>query len=103
SQPTILTNPPPGLVFPIEEHPHSGTAGYTGNAVIGGTVYRGSRLSQLYGNYVFTDNGSGNVWKLRYDGTNGTQWQQLTTCSGPSAIGVDPRNGDILIAQLGNN
>lgn len=102
-QSTILTNPPPGLVFPIEEHPHGGTAGFTGNAVIGGTVYRGSRLSQLYGLYVFTDNGSGNVWSLRYDGVNGTNWAQITTCSSPSAVGVDPRNGDILIAQLGNN
>jgi len=98
---SILIGPPPNLVFPIEEHPHSGTSGFTGNAVIGGTVYRGSRLSQLYGAYVFTDNGSGNVWSLRYDGTNGTQWTRLTGCSSPSAIGVDPRNGDILVAQYG--
>src|ERR1043166_9103719 len=46
---TILTNPPPGLVFPIQEYPHSGAQNYQGNAVIGGVVYRGNRISQLYG------------------------------------------------------
>jgi len=103
SQSTILTNPPPGLVFPIQEYPHSGTANFQGNAVIGGVVYRGSRLSQLYGDYIFSDNGSGSVWMLKYNGTNSTPFQFLTTCSGPSAFGVDPRNGDVLICQLNNN
>ena len=103
-QPGILptNNAPPGLIFPIQEYPHSGTAGYTGNSVIGGVVYRGSRISQLYGAYVFSDNGSGNVWMLRYDGSNTVPFQQLTTSSGPSSFGTDPRNGDVLIAQLNN-
>lgn len=100
---TILTNPPPGLVFPIQEYPHSGSANYKGNAVIGGVVYRGSRISQLYGAYVFGDNGSGKVWMLRYDGTNTVPFQYIADASGPSAFGTDPRNGDILIAQLFNS
>jgi glucose/arabinose dehydrogenase len=103
SQSTILTNPPAGLTFPIQEYPHSGTANYTGNSVIGGVVYRGNRLTQLYGNYIFSDNGSGSVWSLRYDGSNTVPFQFLVTASGgPSAIGTDPRNGDILIAQVSN-
>jgi uncharacterized repeat protein (TIGR03806 family) len=103
SQPTILTNPPPGLVFPIQEYPHSGTANYIGNSVIGGVVYRGSRLSQLYGDYIFSDNGSGNVWMLNYNGSNTVPFQYLATASGgPSSFGTDPRNGDILIAQVNN-
>ena len=85
TQPTILQNPPPGLIFPIQEYPHSGTAGYTGNAVIGGRVYRGNRISQLYGAYVFSDNGSGNVWFLRYNGSTSTPFQRITGASGPSA------------------
>jgi uncharacterized repeat protein (TIGR03806 family) len=101
-QPGILTNPPPGLIFPIQEYPHSGSANYIGNAVIGGVVYRGSRISQLYGAYVFSDNGSGNVWILRYDGSNTVPFQQITGGSGPSSFGTDPRNGDVLIAQLNN-
>ena len=100
---TLLTNPPPGLIFPIQEYPHSGVAAYQGNSVIGGVVYRGSRIAQLYGAYVFADNGSGNVWMLRHDGSNTVPFQRLAGASGPSAIGTDPRNGDILIAQLNNN
>lgn len=86
SQPNIQTDPPPGLVFPIAEIPHSNptNANYRGNAVIGGVVYRGSRISQLYGAYVFSDNGSGKLWMLRFDGTNATPFQYLgTSAAGP--------------------
>jgi glucose/arabinose dehydrogenase len=103
TRPTILTNPPPGLVFPIQEIPHSGTQFYTDNSVIGGVVYRGSRLAQLYGAYIFSDNGSGSVWLLRYDGSNTVPFQYIAAAAGPSAFGTDPRNGDVLIAQLNNN
>jgi glucose/arabinose dehydrogenase/mono/diheme cytochrome c family protein len=103
SQTTILTNPPPGLMAPIVEYSHSGASTNIGNAVIGGVVYRGSALSQLYGAYVFGDNGSGNIWMLRRDGTNTVPSQRLTGASGPAAFGVDPRNGDVFIAQLNNN
>jgi glucose/arabinose dehydrogenase len=102
SQATILTNPPAGLVFPIQEYPHSGTANYTGNSIIGGAVYRGSRLSQLYGAYIFSDYGSGTIWALRYDGSNTVPFQALTSTASPSAIGTDPRNGDVLFCQLLN-
>jgi len=105
-RPNIQIDPPPGLVFPIAEYPHSNptNSNYRGNAVIGGVVYRGSRISQLYGAYVFSDNGSGKLWALRFDGTNATPFQYLnTSAAGPSAFGLDPRNGDILIAQLNNN
>jgi uncharacterized repeat protein (TIGR03806 family) len=101
SQPTILTNPPLGLNFPIQEIPHAGTTNYNGNCVIGGVVYRGNRLSQLYDAYVFTDNGSGSVWMLHYDGSNTVPLQYLATATGgPSAVGTDPSNGDVLIVQV---
>lgn len=102
-QPTILTNPPPGLNFPIQEIPHSGNSNYIGSSVIGGGVYRGSRLAQLYGAYIFSDNSSSRVWMLRYNGSNTVPFQLLTDASSPAAFGTDPRNGDVLIAQLGNN
>ncbi|HEV2694629.1 MAG TPA: PQQ-dependent sugar dehydrogenase [Verrucomicrobiae bacterium] len=103
SQPTILGNPPPGLTFPIAEIPHSGAAqNYNGNSVIGGVVYRGNRITQLYGHYVFADNGDTTVWMLTPNGTNYAPYQAITSAAGPSAIGTDPRNGDILICQLYN-
>lgn len=83
---------------PIWDYQHT-----NGNsAVTGGLVYRGSRLSQLYGAYVFADYGSGNTWALRR-GTNGVaNLELLTVSAGTSAFGVDPSNGDILAANVQN-
>lgn len=102
SQNTILTNPPPGLVFPIQEYAH-GNGVLQGNSVIGGVVSRGNRIAQLFGAYIFADYNSGNVWALRYDGSNTVPFQRLTGASNPSALGIDPRNGDVLICQLGSS
>ncbi len=94
--------PPAGFtrINPIHEYPH-GTGPSRGNAIIGGVVYRGKHLSQLYGTYVFSDNGTGNVWILRPNGTNFVTSERITGAAGPSAIGIDPSNGDVLIAQTG--
>lgn len=43
-----------------------------GNVVIGGYVYRGSRVPSLQGRYLYADSGSGNVWALDYDSTTGS-------------------------------
>lgn len=100
-QPLIFANPPPGLVLPIQDYAH-GTSTNQGNSISGGIVYRGSRISQLYGAYVFGDYTSGNIWFLRYDGTNTIPFQRITGANGPVAFGADPRNGDVLIAQINN-
>lgn len=102
NQSTILTNPPPGLTFPIQDYAH-GSGTFQGNSVSGGVVYRGDRISQLYGAYVFGDYTSGNIWMLRYDGVTTVPFQRIAGASGPVAFGRDPRDGDILIAQLNNN
>lgn len=87
-------------INPIHEYGH-GSGPARGNSVTGGVVYRGQRLSQLYGAYVFADYTSGNVWTLRADGTNLVPSQRITGAAGPVAFGIDPRNGDVLIVQLG--
>lgn len=102
SQPTILTNPPPGLTFPIQDYAH-GSGALQGNSISGGIVYRGDRIAQLYGAYVFGDYQSGNIWMLRYNGVTTVPFQRIAGASSPAAFGRDPRNGDVLIAQLGNN
>ncbi|MBI4200810.1 MAG: PQQ-dependent sugar dehydrogenase [Chloroflexi bacterium] len=58
-----------GLEMPVTEY--SLTQGNC--SVIGGYVYRGSRLPSLYGAYVYGDFCSGRIWGLRYDG------QQVTS------------------------
>jgi len=97
--------PPAGVNFvdPIWEYPHTGASTNRGNSVTGGVVYRGTRLSQLYGHYVFADYGSGNLWALLYDGTNVVRHQHLATAPNLIEIGTDPATGDVLLASINNS
>lgn len=88
------------VISSILEYPHTGDSAFRGNSVTGGVVYRGDRLAQLYGDYVFADYGSGNIWALHYDGSQTTNWRRLTSGSGIVAFGTDPANGDILFAEI---
>lgn len=74
----------------------------SGVAVVGGRVYRGLNISQLYGAYVYADYGYGTIWALRHNGTNVIQNQVLYSDPGGgiSAFGVDPRNGDLLYCDV---
>jgi uncharacterized repeat protein (TIGR03806 family) len=89
------TNP----IKPIIAYNH-GSGSTQGNCVIGGVVYRGQHLSQLYGQYVFADYVSGNFWKISAANTTGTISTPSPMFSDsslhPTAFGVDPRNGDVL-------
>ena len=52
------------LIDPIWEYHHS-----LGVCIIGGHVYRGPRLPELDGAYLYADYVTGKVWALRYDET----------------------------------
>ena len=52
-----------GLDLPIIEYNSS-----QGCSVIGGYVYRGTRLTSLFGTYLYGDFCRGTVWGLRHDG-----------------------------------
>jgi hypothetical protein len=59
------------LIDPIWEY-HHGTdekkfADGDGKSITGGAVYRGKRLPQLAGYYVYADYVSGKMWGLKYD------------------------------------
>ena len=95
---------PPGAtsVDPIWVYPHGTSGTNVGNSVTGGIVYRGERLSQLTGDYIFADyTAPGNIWAFRYDGTNVTRHRQLLQDGGIAGFGRDPRNGDVLLADIG--
>ncbi|HMJ90987.1 MAG TPA: PQQ-dependent sugar dehydrogenase, partial [Candidatus Acidoferrum sp.] len=88
------------LIPPIAEYHHGGGPDQ-GDSVTGGVVYRGNRLPDLHGWYVFADYVSGNVWRLFHDGTNTTPFQRITTRANVAGFGIDPSNGDVLLASLG--
>ena len=93
------------FVEPLLEYPHMGTSGdptREGNCVTGGIVYRGNRLSQLAGDYLFADAISGSIWALNAETTNASNFRRLTVGDFPVAFGVDPSNGDALVAELYN-
>ena len=46
-----------GLIDPIVDYPHA-----EGISVIGGYVYRGTKVPSLVGKFIFGDFGTGNIW-----------------------------------------
>ena len=91
------------VINPIHDYPHGTTGTNVGLSITGGLVYRGNRLSRLTGAYVFADYGSGspgNMWSLRYDGTNVSEFQWLLADANLVAFGTDPRNDDLLAADI---
>jgi glucose/arabinose dehydrogenase/mono/diheme cytochrome c family protein len=114
TNPPAAPNPgdPPGTGFkrvdPIYEYDHTNDgvgndAVVYGPNVTGGRVYRGNRLTELYGAYLFSDYGNGQIVALR-EQANGT-WTatRLATNSGIVDFGVDPRNGDVIFCNLSSN
>jgi uncharacterized repeat protein (TIGR03806 family) len=91
----------PGFSYrmPIAQYDH-GTATNQGNSITGGLIYRGDRISQLTGKYIFADYASANVWALTPNGTNAVPFTKLTNFNNIVSFGIDPRNGDVLAANL---
>jgi uncharacterized repeat protein (TIGR03806 family) len=92
--------PPGNIVWspiaPIWVYDHT-----VGNVITGGVVSRGSRLSQLYGTYIFCDEGSGRLWSLKKDDVTGVySVTQLLAESPLVAFGMDPSNGDVLACNI---
>jgi uncharacterized repeat protein (TIGR03806 family) len=61
------------LIEPIVEYPHT-----DGRSITGGVVYRGNRLPELKGLYLYADFVAGTVWGLRRDGKKGVAIQELS-------------------------
>lgn len=88
-----------GLRKPVFQYLHSeGEA----SSIIGGFVYRGTKLPSLYGKYIFSDFVSGEIWNLNYDGINpATRTLLYNTNFSVSNIGVD-KNNELYFCNYGN-
>lgn len=69
---------------PIQVHSHTEF-----QAIIGGVVYRGSKVPNLCGVYVYGDFSTGKIRGLRYDGTRITEQRDLITLSTLTSFGED--------------
>lgn len=106
SGPDPKTPPASGFnpIDPIFEYDHTND-GVGNDAVIhglagtGGMVYRGSRLTELYGAYIFADFLTGVIAAIREVDGN---WvgERLALNTSISDFGADPRNGDLLFTDL---
>ena len=95
--PVGFTSVPPLLAY------FHGNGTNQGLSITGGLIYRGDRLPALRGAYVFADYINGNFWSVRFDGTNATGWVRLTVDAEIAAFGCDPINGDVLVADQGED
>lgn len=60
--PNSLSGPSAALIEPIWEYHHD-----VGKSITGGNVYRGTKLPDLAGHYLYADYVSGKIWALKYD------------------------------------
>jgi glucose/arabinose dehydrogenase len=87
-----------GLIMPVVDYTRA-----LGYSVTGGYVYRGVRLPQLRGAYIFGDYGSGNIFLLRSEGGLVTADSVLLhTSLNISSFGVDDQN-ELYVLAYGNN
>jgi glucose/arabinose dehydrogenase len=79
-----------GLVLPIWEYSH-----HEGQSITGGFVYRGAKLPELSGAYIYGDFVAGKIWALRYDGQAAPTNSLLSdTNLNISSFGID-KDGEI--------
>ncbi len=82
-------------VAPIYEYSHA-----VGLSVTGGVVYRGKSFPQHRENYIFADYVTGRVIALKDEGKAIWADETLAQDPGIAGIGFDPRNGEVLFANL---
>ncbi|MEO7597555.1 MAG: PQQ-dependent sugar dehydrogenase, partial [Opitutus sp.] len=88
------------FIEPIWDYPHS-----EGVSVTGGLVSHAERYPDLKGKYLFADFAFGRIWALDPDGdkpVGANRVQLVAKAEAVAAFGLDPRNGDVLLASLGN-
>ena len=88
-----------GLTLPVAEYQHTG-----GNCdVQGGYVYRGSRVTQLTGYYLYIDYCTGTVTGFKYAGGAATavqSWNQVSPGRGVVSFGEDA-SGELYLMTYG--
>ena len=83
-----------GLILPISEYSHD-----EGSSITGGYVYRGTKIAELFGSYIFGDFSSSTIWSLTE--TDNETWERtelLQTTLTISSFGED-ENGELYVVD----
>lgn len=91
------TRGPTPIVEPTAKHSH-----IESRSITGGFVYRGTRLKDLAGSYIYGDYVTGKMWALRHDGTKVISLREIADT--PLAIvcyGIDNNNELYTVAYDG--
>ena len=94
---------PAGSQVPSGYDPHEPIHDYNrtiGRSITGGVVYRGSRLPEFQGSYLFADFVTGRLFELKKDDDDVWRRRTLLPLASVSGFGHDPQNGDLLICRL---
>ena len=89
------TGPQP-ITPPVAEHHHSESRSLTG-----GIVYRGSKLPELDGCFIYGDYSTGKIWGVRHDGTKVTFHRELADTTLQIAGFAANHAGELLIVDHG--
>ena len=74
----------PGMIDPVISHDTR-----EARSITGGYVYRGTKMPELQGAYLYADYATGWVWALRYDGAKVTQHMKIGRRGAVSSFGED--------------
>lgn len=84
-------------VDPITEYSHS-----QGISVTGGYVYRGMDIPDLAGTYVFGDFGSGRIWGVPFDSSQGTAPEELLDTTFSISSFAEDADGELFLLDYGS-
>jgi glucose/arabinose dehydrogenase len=87
-----------GLIDPIVVHPHS-----EADAIIGGVVYRGTKVPELIGKYVYGDAVTGHFWSLSTSAPAPVpvRLEEGLPFVGPSSFSLDEDGEIVLVTPAG--
>ena len=85
----------PGLTKPIVDYGRT-----LGASVTGGYVYRGNKVPELIGAYIYADFVTGRIWSVRYNGVNpAINTELMDTNLSIAAFGID-KNFELYICSF---
>ncbi|MBI2609328.1 MAG: PQQ-dependent sugar dehydrogenase [Deltaproteobacteria bacterium] len=85
-----------GLELPLVEYGRD-----EGYSVTGGFVYRGKKLQELIGHYIYADFGTGKMWALKYDGKKASKPQLVNHSHLKIASFSQDHEGELYIIHYG--